>query len=532
MVQHMGACILKYRTKMRVNWIGVKRREEMSKLKKIVIVAVIIVLLGGVSALVYNYISENRLTEKQRLIKGYEKLANDSSAVNSSIDMEELCESINSKQGTVSMQGKIESFPGAEKCEGIDVEIKSSHDISKKKAEVLYGVNYCGTKVASADLYVEKNTIYAAIPVLFSDVLKIDLSKIEKAKDSSYLLKDIPDEVWNSIDFSMLEDIWKDYEAKDKDDIESKAVIVKDFIDTYPDDADIIKNGVKVKADKNGNLVLSISGSAMKVLINDCATFIFDCDKYEETVDKLLDSVNKELDEDQKMTKKQLKYNFSSAATTISAFFSDGLKLVTTLNDDNEIVKTTFNYEYSIMNVDIAVDYEMNYTGKKTPYDKRKGSLKLTVGDKSIDMTITGNNTVKGGVTTSKSDVEINVMDEESITVNKKTSYNKDNGKYTYKLDADVAGEDISVTMNGKFSDVKKGKSFRFDMKKCVFETDGDKYEFSGSFSMSDKAESIKKPKTGDEKDLLKMKKKEFDKLAEEIDNNVYALQENGFDEE
>ena len=353
----------------------------MSKMKKGVLITLVVVLLAAVGVFAYNFISENKLTEKERLIRGYEKLAEDSSPVNSVIGFDDISESFNSKQGKMALECTLEECSELEDIEGIGFAMDAKQNVQKKKAETAYNVTYRGTELASADMCVDKNTVYVALPAFFSEVLKLDLSKIEEAKDSAYIFSEVPEEAWEDVDFSLLNDIWKNYGESEKSSDSDKIGIVKDFADTYPDDVELIEKGIKVKEDKNGDLVLTISGNAIKVFINDCATFIFDCDKYKDTVSQILEAVNQEYDEDEKMTEKQLKNNLSTIATTVSAFFGDGLKLTTSLNDDNEITKIKFNYEYSIMNVDLSVDYVMNYTGKKKPSDECKGSFKVAAGE-------------------------------------------------------------------------------------------------------------------------------------------------------
>ena len=498
----------------------------MSKMKKGVLITLVVVLLAAVGVFAYNFISENKLTEKERLIRGYEKLAEDSSPVNSVIGFEDISESFNSKQGKMALECTLEACSELEDIEGIGFAMDAKQNVQKKKAETAYNVTYRGTELASADMCVDKNTVYVALPAFFSEVLKLDLSKIEEAKDSAYIFSEVPEEAWEDVDFSLLNDIWKNYGESEKSSDSDKIGIVKDFADTYPDDVELIEKGIKVKEDKNGDLVLTISGNAIKVFINDCATFIFDCDKYKDTVSQILEAVNQEYDEDEKMTEKQLKNNLSTIATTVSAFFGDGLKLTTSLNDDNEITKIKFNYEYSIMNVDLSVDYVMNYTGKKKPSDECKGSFKVAAGEQAAEFKITGKNTKKGDVVTSKSKIVLDVMGGEYGSITETSTFNKAKGSYKYDVEGEIMGETASVAMNGKFSDIKKGKSFTFDMKELVIEAAGVDIELSGKLSMSNKAGSIKKPENGEEKDLLKMKEKDFDKLANEIEKNMDVLEE------
>lgn len=127
---------------------------------------------------------------------------------------------------------------------------------------------------------------------------------------------------------------------------------------------------------------------------------------------------------------------------------------------------------------------------------------------------------------TSKSKIVLDVMGGEYGSITETSTFNKAKGSYKYDVEGEIMGETASVAMNGKFSDIKKGKSFTFDMKELVIEAAGVDIELSGKLSMSNKAGSIKKPENGEEKDLLKMKEKDFDKLANEIEKNMDVLEE------
>ncbi|MBD5137674.1 MAG: hypothetical protein HDT39_17335 [Lachnospiraceae bacterium] len=506
-----------------------------SKKKPIIIGGIVILcIIAAVSVFIY---IKARMSPSERLIEGYTELFNVSdNYIADKLDIDKISES---SKSTKNVEFAIDSYPSEPTIEGLGINSIISKNENKKKLENITGITYCGTAVMSSDIYVKNNTLYITVPSLFDDVLKIDLSKIEELKDSSYILKQIPDEFYKNFDMSAFEDIWNTDREK------FSPITIADYIKrTSPEEWKNISDGIKITETENRNEIkLSVSGKSIKLFLNKSVEVITENDGFNQYFEHIRSKYNGNYSID------DIHQSLKSMVSILSLFLSDGIDIYTTLNSDNQITSIKSENNFSFMGIKLNASTNVDFKGAKNPKDEYYGSLTLGYNGENLIFNFSKSHTSTdhNKKISLKNTYNISYNDESIINMEISSDYEKmqsdrnafwaflgfgkssdtiDNILIKYKSSVNVTSGFFTMDIEaaGDISDVSKGKSFTFNADTIKISLNSNEIiSMSGSYSITTKVSSIAKP-DGDTRDLLKMDEKDFRKLDSQINENLEKL--------
>lgn len=504
----------------------------------IIIVSVVAVfIIAAISTIIY---FKNRLSPSEKLIKGYTELFKVSeNYIADGLDIEKISES---KKSTANLELTADSFPYEPQLEGLGINSIVAKNIEKKKLENITGITYCGTAVMSSDIYIKNNKLYISIPSLFDNVLTIDLSKIEELKDSSYILQQIPDDVYKSIDMSVFQDIWN----VNKD--SGNPITFADYIkETSPEEWQTICKGIKVSKVKDSNdIKLSLSGSSIKLFLEKSVDVISENESFNSNLERIRDNHNGNY------TLEEVHSGMKNMVSVLSLFFSKGLDIYTSFNSDNQITAIKCEHNYKFMGIKMNISVDVNYKGKEYPKDDYTGSIVLDFNGQELNFSFNKKQELKdkGHKVNSESIYSLCYNDVSLLDIKISSGYTRTHNEHNalsdflgctkttdsfnsifteYDISVNISSDlfipfTFDIELSGDISDVEKGNSFtlNFEKIKAAFNSQ-DIISLSGSYSITAKASSIGKP-DGDTLDLLKMNQTDFSKLNQKINKNIDKL--------
>lgn len=515
--------------------INTEPKPGKSKKKPFIIGGIaILCIIAAVSVFIY---IKTRMSLSERLIEGYTELFNVSdNYIADKLDIDKISES---PKSTKNVEFTIDSCPSEPTIEGLGINSIISKNENKKKLEHITGITYCGTAVMSSDIYVKNNTLYITVPSLFDDVLKIDLSKIEELKDSSYILKQIPDEFYKNFDMSVFEDIWNTDSEK------FSPITLADYIKrTSPEEWKNISDGIKITKTENRNEIkLSVSGKSIKLFLNKSVEVITENDGFNQYFEHIRRKYNGNYSID------DIHQSLKSMVSILSLFLSDGIDIYTTLNSDNQITSIKSKNNLSFMGIKLNASTNVDFKGAKNPKDEYDGSLTLGYNGENLNFNFSKSHTSTGHnkKISLKNTYNISYNDESIINMEISSDYEKmqsdrnafwdfmgfgkssdtiDNVLIKYKSSVNVTSGffTMDIEATGDISDVSKGKSFTFNADTFKISLNSNEIiSMSGSYSITTKVSSIAKP-DGDTHDLLKMDEKDFRNLNSQINENLKKL--------
>lgn len=506
-----------------------------SKKKSFIIGGIaILCIIAAVSVFIY---IKARMSPSERLIEGYTELFNVSdNYIADKLDIDKISES---PKSTKNVEFAIDSCPSEPTIEGLGINSIISKNENKKKLENITGITYCGTAVMSSDIYIKNNTLYITVPSLFDEVLTIDLSKIEELKDSSYILKQIPDEFYKNFDMSVFEDIWNTDREK------FSPITLADYIKkTSPEEWKNISDGIKITETENSNEIkLSISGKSIKLFLNKSVEVITENDGFNQYFEHIRSKYNGNYSID------DIHQGLKSMVSILSLFFSDGIDIYTTFNSDNQITSIKSENNFSFMGTKLNASTNVDFKGAKNPKDEYDGSLTLGYNGENLNFNFSKSHTSTdhNKKISLKNTYNISYNDESIINMEISSDYEKmqsdsnafwnflgfgkspdtiDTILIKYKSSVNITSGffTMDIETTGDISDVSKGKSFTFNADTFKISLNSKEIiSMSGSYSITTKVSSIAKP-DGDTLDLLKMDEKDFRKLDSQISENLEKL--------
>ena len=515
--------------------INTEPKPEKSKKKPFIIGGIaILCIIAAISVFIY---IKAKMSPSERLIEGYTELFNVSeNYIADKLDIDKISES---PKSTKNVEFAIDSCPSEPTIEGLGINSIISKNENKKKLENITGITYCGTAVMSSDIYVKNNTLYITVPSLFDDVLKIDLSKIEELKDSSYILEQIPDEFYKNFDMSVFEDIWN------TDREEFSPITLADYIKrTSPEEWKNISDGIKVTETENRNEIkLSISGKSIKLFLNKSVEVITENDGFNQYFEHIRSKYNGNYSID------DIHQSLKSMVSILSLFLSDGIDIYTTLNSYNQITSIKSENNFSFMGIKLNASTNVDFKGAKNPKNEYDGSLTLGYNGENLNFNFSKSHksTDHNRKISLKNTYDISYNDESIINMEVLSDYEKmqsdrsalldflgfgkssdtiDNVLIKYKSSVNITSGFFTMDIEtiGDISDVSKGKSFTFNADTFKISLNSNEIiSMSGSYSITTKVSSISKP-DGDTRDLLKMDEKDFRKLDSQISQNLEKL--------
>lgn len=516
----------------RINSANSNRSKRKKKFFPIITLIAIILLVGCVAGAAY-YLNE-KLTPAQKLENGYKELfAPSKGSPENLIGTSEIVKKINSDKSTCNMSLSIDNInlliddaDYLKDLAGAGISISRAMDVKSKEMESRYDLTYCDTTVLSSDVYTKNNNISVAVPSLFDKVISLNLSDIEESKDSSYILKDIPEEFFEEFDLENL-DLWCNYKNNGFD----MKVLENAIEEISPGDWKVICDGITITENKDDNIIrLAISKKSMRLFLTDIMMYSIDNKDVEEYLKDFSDNngIN--------YNKTTIKNQMTEYIKLFTNIFKDGLVIDTTFNSKNQIVKIDFDNTYKLLGVNVDMSYHVKYTGKKNPKDVCVGEAKL--GALGYNLTANIKKTSKSDKNSYSYETEHlltfehnNNTDISSITCKK--SFDPKSGEYTSEctLSSDYLTKflkengyddtsDITIIENGNYSGIATGKKFIYDLDKLSFKLPiMGTIDFSGSYEIDTNALDIAKPK-GTELNILDATEEDFDKLHEEILKN------------
>lgn len=514
---------------------GTEPKQPKSKKKTFIISSIaVLCIIAAISVFIY---IKTRLSPSERLIEGYTELFNVSeNYIADELDIDKISES---PKSTKNVEFAIDSCPDAPTLEGLGINSIISKNEKKKALENITGITYCGTAVMSSDIYIKNNTLYITVPSLFDDVLKIDLSKIEELKDSSYILKQIPDEFYQNFDMSIFEDIWNTDREK------FNPITLADYIKkTSPEEWKSISGGIKVTETKNHNEIkLSISGNSIKLFLDKSVEIITENDGFNKYFEQIRGKYNGDYSID------DLHRGLKSMVSILSLFVSDGIDIYTTLNSDNQITSIKSTNNFSFLGIKLNGSANVDFKGTEKPKDEYVGSVTLGYNGENLDFNFSKSHetTDHNKKVSLKSTYDISFNNESIINMEILSDYEKQKsdrnafsdflglGKASdtinsalikYKSSANITSGffNMDIEASGDISDVSKGKSFTFNADTLKISINSHELiSVSGSYSITTKVSSISKP-DGDISDLLEMEEKDFRELDSQINENLNKL--------
>lgn len=504
------------------------------KKRRLIIIALIIIIV--ISGLIY---FKTRLSVSERLIKGYTNLfeASDTS-ISDELDVDKIK---NSKKSTMNTDFSINSCSYMPELEGVGLNSMFTKDSTKKKAESITAITYRGIQAMSADIYVKNNTLYMAVPSLFDGILSVDLSKIDKLKDSSYILQQIPDEFYENFDLSVFDDIWKSKSNK------LNPITMADYIkETSPNEWKEISEGIKItETDKHGEIKLSISKKSIKLFLNKSMEILFNDDAFIAYLKEIFEKANIEYSED------AVKSSIERAVSMTALFFKNGIDIYTSLNSRNQITNIKCSNRFSLFGIKLNMDINIDYNGHKNPKDKYNGSVIFTYNGnddaRELNFTFNKDYTEKNNKVKLNHKYELDYNDTTILDIIVKSNYKKSNKKTnralnfigcnnsagTIKKDfiqydssvnvASVFLPALELTASGDISDVSKGKCFTLNADCIELKSNTETLiSASGTLSVNNKTSGTGMDNPDENaSDLLKMDETECRELLGQINKNI-----------
>lgn len=475
----------------------------MSKRKKILgVTAIVLVIIACVIIFFPNKKKSYNDTNSAKL---YEKIYNafftlGKSDLENTDKIKQNIHSIinNSNEGSINFE--ITELPNNKALEHFGITASYQSDKKNKAASAIFNTDYKDIRLLSGKVMLKDTILKLAVPSLYKGTIKLDTDGLSDRLNNSLLgvfVKEYIDiSKFDNINYNSLfnENLSKMFEDIDYNKLTS--VLVSEFTQCYEDDAKVIRNNIYTVMEENGDFTFVIKAKAMKTLVKDIGTFIFDGKTPSAILDFYIEQnykANKEiakyydLSEYKKTYRNNLSDSITEATMVISDLINFDVNILIELDEQGRIYKISYCDGNESLKLDLCVD--LTYT--KNSCDLT-GRIKLTLASDAYEFNFSKSHEVLSEAS-------------EKISLYFDTMGNSNELSLTYDY-KDISKKNVKLDTLIDFSQNNKtvaSAKMTADIQKLSY----DILEMSG-----------------DELDVMNMSFKKLKALVEEIQKNLESL--------
>lgn len=439
---------------------------------------ILAIVVGGIAYILNNGKSSKKdsLANKPSLFEG---LFDFTSPVDSVLGSTELMANYN-KCGSLSSSITVESIYADTDISGATLNTTFNHNTASKEASLDADISYRGMKLYSLLSFVNDKKIMFKIPSFNESVYTYSDKLFKNAFDS----------------------------FNDTDIISLYVYAIKE---TYPDDFKTILSGISsVNADTdsygNKGTTYTISEDSVKLFISKLITVTFDNKE-------LFASIESSLDKDEiNDLKKQAEYVSNNAAKA----YSGDITFTVWKNKKGQLTNFDSNNSIEISGEEFDVDFSIESYDEINPADSMIFTLTIMDSDNDFSVIYDRTKEVEDNTTYLSHDISILSGYDSLLELNVSEDFNADSNDYNVET---TINTDTIIVLQGKFNNIKKGKSFDFDMTSFQVTQGYNKLlTLSGNLSLDTDKPKITKP-SGSTVDINSLSDIEKYDLLDSINN-------------
>ncbi|MDY6328113.1 MAG: hypothetical protein SPL51_01375 [Lachnospiraceae bacterium] len=439
---------------------------------------ILAVVVGGIAYILNNGKSSKKdsLANKPSLFEG---LFDFTSPVDSAIGSTELMANYN-KCGSLSSSITVDSIYADTDISGATLNTTFNHNTASKEASLDADISYRGMKLYSLLSFVNDKKIMFKIPTFNESVYTYSDKLFKNAFDS----------------------------FNDTDIISLYVYAIKE---TYPDDFKTILSGissVNADADSYGNkgTTYTISEDSVKLFISKLITVTFDNKELFSSIESSFDK--SEIND----LKKQVEYVSKNAAKA----YSGDITFTVWKNKKGQLTNFDFYNSIELSGEEFDIDFSIESYDEINPADSM--TFTFSILDSGNDFSIIYDRTkeFEDNTTYLSHDISILSGSDSLLELNVTEDFNADSNDYNIES---TINTDTIIVLQGKFNNIKKGKSFDFDMTTFqVTQGYNNLIKLSGNLSLDTGKPKITKP-SGSTVDINSLSDTEKYDLLDSISN-------------
>ena len=367
---------------------------------------ILAVVVGGIAYILNNGKSSKKdsLANKPSLFEG---LFDFTSPVDSAIGSSELIANYN-KCGSLSSTITVDNIYADTDISGATLNATFNHNTASKQASLDADISYRGMKLYSL---------------------------LSFFNDKKIMFK-IPFDSFNNTDIISL--------------------YVYAIKETYPDDFKTILSGISsndTDADSYGNkgTTYTISEDSVKLFISKLITVTFDNKELFASIESLYDK-----DEISDL-KKQAEYVAHNSAKA----YSGDIAFTVWKNKKGQLTNFNSNNSIEISGEEFNIDFSIESYDEINPADSMIFTLTITDSDNNFSIIYDRTKEVEDNTTYLSHDISVLSGYDSLLELNVAEDFNADSNDYNVEA---TLNTDTIIVLQGKFNNIKKGKSFDFDM--------------------------------------------------------------------
>lgn len=445
-----------------------------------VIIACLIlaVVVGGIAYILNNGKSSKKdpLANKPSLFEG---LFDFTSPVDSAIGSSELIANYN-KCGSLSSTITVDNIYADTDISGATLNTTFNHNTASKEASLDADISYRGMKLYSLLSFFNDKKIMFKIPTFNESVYTYSDKLFKNAFDS-----------FNNTDILSL--------------------YVYAIKETYPDDFKTILSGissVNADADSYGNkgTTYTISEDSVKLFISKLITVTFDNKELFASIESLYDK-----DEISDL-KKQAEYVAHNSAKA----YSGDITFTVWKNKKGQLTNFNSKNSIEISGEEFDIDFSIESYDEINPTDSMTFTFSILGSDNNFSIIYDRTKEFEDNTTYLSHDISVLSGSDSLLKLNVAEDFNADSNDYNVEA---TLNTDTIIVLQGKFNNVKKGKSFDFDMTSFQVTQGYNKLiTLSGNLSLDTAKPKITKP-SGSTVDINSMSDSEKYNLIGSISN-------------
>ena len=439
---------------------------------------ILAVVVGGIAYILNNGKSSKKdsLANKPSLFEG---LFDFTSPVDSAIGSTELMANYN-KCGSLSSSITVDSIYADTDISGATLNTTFNHNTASKEASLDADISYRGMKLYSLLSFVNDKKIMFKIPTFNESVYTYSDKLFKNAFDS----------------------------FNDTDIISLYVYAIKE---TYPDDFKTILSGissVNADADSYGNkgTTYTISEDSVKLFISKLITVTFDNKELFSSIESSFDK--SEIND----LKKQVEYVSKNAAKA----YSGDITFTVWKNKKGQLTNFDFYNSIELSGEEFDIDFSIESYDEINPADSM--TFTFSILDSGNDFSIIYDRTkeFEDNTTYLSHDISILSGSDSLLELNVTEDFNADSNNYNIES---TINTDTIIVLQGKFNNIKKRKSFDFDMTTFqVTQGYNNLIKLSGNLSLDTGKPKITKP-SGSTVDINSLSDTEKYDLLDSISN-------------
>lgn len=384
---------------------------------------ILAVVVGGIAYILNNGKSSKKdsLANKPSLFEG---LFDFTSPVDSAIGSSELIANYN-KCGSLSSTITVDNIYADTDISGATLNATFNHNTASKQASLDADISYRGMKLYSLLSFFNDKKIMFKIPTFNESVYTYSDKLFKNAFDS-----------FNNTDIISL--------------------YVYAIKETYPDDFKTILSGISsndTDADSYGNkgTTYTISEDSVKLFISKLITVTFDNKELFASIESLYDK-----DEISDL-KKQAEYVAHNSAKA----YSGDIAFTVWKNKKGQLTNFNSNNSIEISGEEFNIDFSIESYDEINPADSMIFTLTITDSDNNFSIIYDRTKEVEDNTTYLSHDISVLSGYDSLLELNVAEDFNADSNDYNVEA---TLNTDTIIVLQGKFNNIKKGKSFDFDM--------------------------------------------------------------------